>query len=240
MNKISLIIPVYNEEKRIKLTLSNCVSYFKNKKIDYEIIIVDDGSIDKTRLIVKDFSNKNKSIKLTKKRRNKGKGYSVKEGMLLASKDYLLFSDADLSAPIEETEKFIEIIKRGYDIVIASRNMKNSIIPIKQPFFRRFLGKIFPFIVNLLILPGYKDTQCGFKLFKKEVARKIFSKQKINGFSFDVEVLFIAKKYGYKTKEIPVIWSNSLGSKVNPVLDSIKMFLGILKIRLNDIKGIYN
>ena len=142
MNEISLIIPVYNEEKRIKLTLSNCISYFKNKKINYEIIIVDDGSTDKTRLIVKDFSNKNKNIKLTKQRNNKGKGYSVKEDMLLARGDYLLFSDADLSTPIREVEKFIKVIKSGYDIVIASRNMKGSIIPIKQPFFRSFLGSL--------------------------------------------------------------------------------------------------
>ena len=240
MNKISLIIPVYNEEKRIKLTLGKCISYFKNKKIDYEIIIVDDGSTDKTRLIIKDSLSKNKNIKLTKQRKNKGKGYSVKEGMLLANGDYLLFSDADLSTPIEEIEKFIKVMKKGYDIVIASRNMKDSIIPIKQPFFRKLLGQVFPFIVNLLILPGYKDTQCGFKLFKKEVAIKIFSKQKINDFGFDVEILFIAKKYGYKIKEIPVIWSNSLGSKVNPLLDSIRMFLDILKIRLNDIKNTYN
>jgi len=240
MNKISLIIPVYNEEKRIKLTLGKCISYFKNKKIDYEIIIVDDGSTDKTRLIIKDFLSKNKNIKLTKQRKNKGKGYSVKEGMLLANGDYLLFSDADLSTPIEEIEKFIKVMKKGYDIVIASRNMKDSIIPIKQPFFRKFLGQVFPLIVNLLILPGYKDTQCGFKLFKKEVAIKIFSKQKINDFGFDVEILFIAKKYGYKIKEIPVIWSNSLVSKVSPLLDSIRMFLDILKIRLNDIKNTYN
>ena len=240
MNKISLIIPVYNEEKRIKLTLGKCISYFKNKKIDYEIIIVDDGSTDKTRLIIKDYLSENKNIKLTKQRKNKGKGYSVKEGMLLANGDYLLFSDADLSTPIEEIEKFIKVMKKGYDIVIASRNMKDSIIPIKQPFFRKFLGQVFPFIVNLLILPGYKDTQCGFKLFKKEVAIKIFSKQKINDFGFDVEILFIAKKYGYKIKEIPVIWSNSLVSKVSPLLDSIRMFLDILKIRLNDIKNTYN
>jgi dolichyl-phosphate beta-glucosyltransferase len=240
MNKISLIIPVYNEEKRIKLTLSKCISYFKNKKIDYEIIIVDDGSTDKTRLIIKDYLSENKNIKLTKQRKNKGKGYSVKEGMLLANGDYLLFSDADLSTPIEEIEKFIKVMKKGYDIVIASRNMKDSIIPIKQPFFRKFLGQVFPLIVNLLILPGYKDTQCGFKLFKKEVAIKIFSKQKINDFGFDVEILFIAKKYGYKIKEIPVIWSNSLVSKVSPLLDSIRMFLDILKIRLNDIKNTYN
>ncbi len=240
MNEISLIIPVYNEEKRIKLTLSNCISYFKNKKINYEIIIVDDGSTDKTRLIVKDFSNKNKNIKLTKQRNNKGKGYSVKEDMLLARGDYLLFSDADLSTPIREVEKFIKVIKSGYDIVIASRNMKGSIIPIKQPFFRSFLGTIFPFIVSLLILPGYKDTQCGFKLFKKNVAKKIFNKQKINGFGFDVEILFIAKKHNYKTKELPVTWSNALGSKINPVKDSIRMLLDIFKIKLNNIKNIYN
>lgn len=233
---LSIIIPSYNEEKIISRTLTKIIDFLDKKDINYEIIVADDGSKDKTREIVKKFNN----ARLTKKRRNKGKGYSVKQGVMLAKGDYILFSDADLSTPIEELDKFMNIINKGYDIVIASRNLKESIIPVKQPFFRRILGKTFPLLVNFIILPGFKDTQCGFKLFKKETAKKIFKKQTLNGFSFDVELLFIAKRYNYKIKEAPVTWSNALDSKVNPINDSMRMFLDILKIRLNNIKGRYD
>lgn len=233
---LSVIIPAYNEENRIGKTLKKIIGYLERKKYDYEIILVDDGSKDKTIGVVK--SLKNKKVRILKNKHNLGKGGSVKNGMLAAKKDYLLFSDADLSTPIEELEKF-EKLKEKHDILIGSRALKESDIKIKQPFYRILMGKVFNFIVNIVVIWGIKDTQCGFKLFRKEAAKKIFSKQTFNGFSFDVELLFIAKKYGYSIKEIPVMWINSTESKVNALKDSIMMFIDLLKIRVNNLRGKY-
>ena len=251
--EISIIIPAYNEEKRIEKTLERIFSYMKLKKHDFEMVVVDDGSKDKTVEVVelfrkkidknkksKDIKKVNKNrIKILKNVKNKGKGHSVKRGMLAGEKKWLLFSDADLSTPIEEIEKFEKYIDQ-YSIIIASRNLKESQIKIKQPKLRSTLGKIFPFIVNLFTIRGIKDTQCGFKLFRKDVADKIFPLQTSKGFAFDVEVLFIAKKHNYKIKEIPVIWVNALGSKVDPIKDSIGMFLDLIRFRFNSIIGKYN
>ena len=246
--EISIIIPAYNEEKRIQKTLERIFSYMKEKKHDFEIIVVDDGSKDKTVELVELFRKKNSKgkkkadknrIKILKNIKNKGKGHSVKRGMLSGEKKWLLFSDADLSTPIEEIEKFEKYIDQ-YSIIIASRNLKESQIKIKQPKLRSTLGKIFPFVVNLFTIRGIKDTQCGFKLFRKDVAEKIFPLQTSKRFAFDVEVLFIAKKHGYKIKEIPVIWINALGSKVDPINDSISMFFDLIRFRFNSIIGKYN
>jgi dolichyl-phosphate beta-glucosyltransferase len=233
---ISVVIPAYNEEKRIGKTLRRVISYLNKRKDDYEIIVVDDCSKDRTVEVVKFL--KNKRLRVLKNRCNLGKGGSVKHGMLSAKKKYVLFSDADLSTPIEEIEKF-EKLKDKYDILIGSRALKESDIKIKQPFYRILMGKTFNLIVNILVVWGVKDTQCGFKWFRKDVVKKIFPKQTFNGFSFDVELLFIAKKYGYSIKEIPVTWLNSPDSKVSAVKDSIKMFLDLVKIRINDLRGKY-
>jgi dolichyl-phosphate beta-glucosyltransferase len=233
--KISIIIPSYNEEKRIGKTISRILSYLKKKRFNYEIIIVDDGSKDNTRNIVKKFL-KNKNIILTKKRENKGKGYSVKQGALMAKHNFILFSDADLSTPIQELDKFLKYIDK-YDIVIGSRALKGADIRIKQPFYRAFIGKTFNKIARLLTVKGIKDTQCGFKLFKN--CRDIFKKQAIDGFGFDVELLYIAQKKGLKIKELPVAWLNAEGSKVSAFKDSFKMFCDLLKIRFNSIMGKY-
>jgi dolichyl-phosphate beta-glucosyltransferase len=232
---LSVIIPSFNEEKRIGKTISRILSYLKKKRFNYEIIIVDDGSKDNTRNIVKKFL-KNKNIILTKKRENKGKGYSVKQGALIAKHNFILFSDADLSTPIQELDKFLKYIDK-YDIVIGSRALKGADIRIKQPFYRAFIGKTFNKIARLLTVKGIKDTQCGFKLFKN--CRDIFKKQTIDGFGFDVELLFISQKRGLKIKELPITWLNAEGSKVSAFKDSCKMFYDLLKIRFNSILGKY-
>ncbi|MFW6220621.1 MAG: dolichyl-phosphate beta-glucosyltransferase [Nanoarchaeota archaeon] len=235
---LSIVIPVFNEEERIKKSLFEIISYLKNSKIikNFEIIIVDDNSSDNTFNIV---SNFDKKIIVLKNKKNYGKGYSIKKGILNAKYDYILFTDADLATPINEIEKMLIEIKH-FDVVIASRNLKNSKIVVKQPFYRQILGNIFPFIVRFILISNIKDTQCGFKLFKRNVARKIFKLQTRYRFSFDVEILFIAKKKGFKIKEIPVKWIDKKGSKVNLLKDSTKMFIDLFKIKYNNYKKKYD
>jgi dolichyl-phosphate beta-glucosyltransferase len=158
--------------------------------------------------------------------------------MLAARKKYALFSDSDLSTPIEELDDFMKLRKK-YDVIIGSRALKDSKIRIKQQFYRVLMGKIFNFFVNILVVWGIKDTQCGFKLFSRQASQKIFKKQTFNGFSFDVEALFIAKKLGYRIKEMPVVWINSPDTKVSAIKDSIKMFASLLRIRFNALRGKY-
>lgn len=233
---ISIVIPAYNEEKRIGKSIKQIVKYLDKKKYSYEVIVVDDGAIDNTIDVVKKAGNK--YVRIIKNKKNMGKGYSVKTGILNAKYPLVLFSDSDLATPIEELDKFMEYIK-NYDIVIASRNLKESDIKVKQPFCRQLMGKTFPLLVNLIALGGFRDTQCGFKLFKTNAAKKIVSLQTFNRFSFDVEILFIAKKLGYKIKEAPVVWIDKEGSKVNPIKDSLEMLTDLFKIRLNNLLGKY-
>lgn len=240
MRNISVVIPAYNEEKNIGRTLVKIVDYFNKKRArPYEIIVVDDGGSDKTAEKVNYLIRKNKRIKLLKNGKNRGKGYSVKRGVLCAKYPLILFSDADLSTPIEELDKFVDLIQK-YDMVIASRNLKESDIQSKQPFYRAILGKFFALIVNILIFSDFKDTQCGFKLFKKDVVKEVFPLQTFNGFSFDVEVLCIAKKKKYSIKEAPVVWMSSNKSEVSPLKDPIRMFRDVLKIKLNSMRGYYS
>lgn len=234
--ELSIIIPARNEEKRIGKTLEYTCDYLQQKKIDYEIIVVDDGSTDDTRVVVKSFNNPR--IKLTNKRANRGKGYSVKQGLLLADKKYVLFMDADNSTRIEEIEKFFPCFK-DHDLVIASRNLPGSRIDIKQPYFRSLLGKIFPLCVKIFAVRGIKDTQCGFKMFKREVAQKIARLLTVDRFAFDVELLYIAKKFGYSIKEVPVAWYNDTDSRVG-LLTPLRMLRSLFKIRLRDLKGGYD
>lgn len=234
--EISVVIPAYNEEKRIEPTLKKVINYLENNFDKYEIIVVDDCSTDNTNKIVSKYKKNN--IKILRNKKNKGKGYSVKRGIQNAKYPLVLFSDSDLATPIEELGEFMNHIKE-YDIIIASRNMKESYIKVKQPLYRQFMGKTFPLLVNLIALRGFKDTQCGFKLFKTDIAKKIVSLQTLKGFSFDVEILFIAKKLGYKIKEVPVVWIDKEDSKVSPIKDSIKMLVDLFKIRYNNLLGKY-
>ena len=235
--KISLVVPAYNEEKLIVSSLKNILTYMIKNKYNFEVIVVDDGSKDKTKEKVR--SIKDKHVKLLSYKPNKGKGHAVKIGMLAAKGDLLLFLDADLSTPIEEIEKFIPLTK-NYDVVIASRALKESQIKVHQPFYRELIGKVFNKMVQLLAVGGIKDTQCGFKMFTRKAANMIFKRQRIYGWAFDVELLFIAKKYRLKVKEMPVTWINEGDSRVSPIKSSIQMFIQIFKINLNNIRGYYN
>lgn len=238
MHKISIIIPAYNEEKKIKKTLYKLVFYFNKNKFEYEIIIVDDGSTDKTIEIIKEFE-KLLNICILVNKVNKGKGYSVKKGILNAKYPLVLITDADLATPIEELTKFLKIIEQGFDIVIASRGLKESKLVVKQPFYRQIMGTTFPLLVRLLALRGFKDTQCGFKLFKTDLAKKIVNLQTIERFCFDVEILFIAKKMGCKIKEAPVVWISQQDSKVRIIKDTFNMLTDLFRIRLNNLSKKY-
>lgn len=232
MTLISIIIPAYNEEQRISATLDKIISYTNADNFyNYEIIVVDDGSKDNTTEIVGKYIEQFNVVRLVKQVVNQGKGAAVRRGMLDSKGDLLLFSDADLSTPIEELTKLIEKIKSGNDIAIGSRALNNDLIREHQPFYREIMGKTFNKIVQFLVIKGIFDTQCGFKLFTKEVGKKVFGLSKIDGFSFDVEVLYLASKLNYKISEVPVLWFNDDRSKVNPITDSIKMLNEIFKIK---------
>jgi dolichyl-phosphate beta-glucosyltransferase len=223
----SLIIPAYNEERRLGETLKNIINFLKNNYDNFEIIVVDDGSTDKTCDIVRSFDN----LKLIELGTNQGKGAAVRKGILSATGKIRIFTDADLSTPITEFPKAIEYLNQGYDIFIGSRALDHSLIKKHQPFYRELMGKTFNKFVQILVLWGIKDTQCGFKAFTANAAEAVFSKAVIDRFSFDVEALFIARKLKLKIAEVPVEWYNDEGTKVNALKDSFNMFLDILKIR---------
>ena len=235
MKSLSVVIPAYNESQRIKNTIDAVLKYLENWKIKFEIIVVDDGSIDNTADIVKNI--KDKRVRIVKNGKNYGKGYSVRNGVLNSKYEYVLFSDADLSTPIDMIDKFEKYL--DYDIIIGSRALSESDIKIKQPFYREFMGKTFNKFVRLFTVRGIKDTQCGFKLFKRNIAKKIFERATLNGFGFDVEILYIAKLNGIKIAEVPVVWKNSRISKVRPIKDSVNMFKDLFVIRINKAKGKY-
>lgn len=236
---LSVIIPVYNEEKRISLTLSETVKYLRKKKYLFEIIVIDDGSTDNTLKEVLKLKKKIPEILVEKLEKNKGKGAAVRKGMMLAQGKYLLFMDADNSTKINEIEKFLLKIKEGYQIAIGSRDLKESILNPPQPTIRRILGKIFRLLAHLICGTWQiKDSQCGFKLFTKKAGKEIFPCSKIDGFAFDVEILVIAQKKGYKIIELPVWWENKSGSKVKGK-KLLKMLPDLFKIRYYIWKGIY-
>ena len=230
---LSVIIPAYNEEERIGGTLAKIYSFLKTKNYDYEVIVVDDGSADKTiQEAQRSRLFKENNLRVIKNRINTGKGFSVKRGILASRGEYVLFSDADLSTPIEELDKLLAYIKEGYDVVIGSRGVIDSDVRVHQPWHREKMGKVFNLFVKSMLFKEFNDTQCGFKVFKGDVARGIAKHLKIYGFCFDVELLYLAKIKGCRIKEAGVVWHNSLQSKVSAVNSSINMFLDLIKIRL--------
>lgn len=231
---LSIVIPAYNESKRILQTLEKINSFLSANRVTAEVLIVDDGSRDNTRAVVEDFIRGKNNFYLLQNVTNKGKGISIQNGVMRAQGKYVLFSDADLSTPIESVLPMMNLMG-SYDGVIASRRLKDSKLVIRQPFYREFSGRVFSILVRLLLLKGFIDTQCGFKLFRAEVAKHIFSKLTIHRFGFDVEILFVAVKKGhYRIKEFPVQWTDSPSTTVRLLKDSINMFFDLLRVRRND------
>lgn len=236
---LSIIIPSYNEETVIEETLRKGIEYLEGTGILYEILVVCDGCKDNTGLIAEGFAKGNEWVTIIDRKVNMGKGYTVKEGCLKAKGEYIIFTDADFSTPIYEIEKLLKYLQEGYDIVIGSRAMKESDIQIPQPWYRENMGKIFNLFVQAIAVRGIKDTQCGFKGFKKSAAKEVFQRQTINGFSFDVELLYIARRLGYRIKEVPVSWLNRQASKVNPLVHPLQMLIDLIRIRIKGWKGTY-
>ncbi|MCC6933936.1 MAG: glycosyltransferase family 2 protein [Deltaproteobacteria bacterium] len=227
---LSIVIPAYNEEQRIGLTLDQTIEYFAKKQISYEIIVVDDGSKDKTKIVVDTYCKKLPLVKLLALEKNSGKGAAVSAGVVAAQGNVIIYMDADGATPIEEIERLFREIEAGAHIAIGSRALFSSETAIKTIWTRKLIGRIFNLIVNIFVLPAVADTQCGFKMFRKIVAHEIFPRLKSSRFAFDVEILYLARKMGCIIAEVPINWNNVPGSKVNIISDSTDMLFDILTI----------
>ncbi|MCS7309837.1 MAG: glycosyltransferase family 2 protein [Armatimonadota bacterium] len=227
---LSVVVPAYNEEGRLADTLPAMYSYLKEHYFPFELLVVDDGSTDHTPAIVQQFAQQHPEVRLISYQPNRGKGHAVRTGVLQAQGEWVLFSDADLATPIEELTRLAEKLREGYDIAIASRAAMGAQLVVRQPWYRELAGRSFNLMVQLLAVPGIHDTQCGFKLFRQQAAREIFSRCEENGFSFDIEVLHVAQRLGYRIAEVPVRWMHREGSKVRLLRDAVRMFLALLRI----------
>ena len=231
--RLSVVIPAYNEETRIERTLQRIVEYLNARGETYEILVVSDGSTDATETIVQRFAQAYPQVQLLVYQPNRGKGHAVRYGILRARGEHVLFSDADLATPIEELEKLEPYLDRGYPVAIGSRPLRESQLVIRQPFYREMAGRVFNKVVQLLAVRGIHDTQCGFKLFTREAAHEIFSRCRLNGFSFDFEALFYAQRLGYPIAEVPIRWMHQEGSKVRLLRDGLRMLRDLVWLRLN-------
>ena len=236
---LSIVIPAFNEASRIGDSIKRIDAFRSASPISIEVIVVDDGSVDGTAAIVSQAETK--GLRLLRNQSNHGKGYTVRQGVLAASGKYVLFSDADLSAPIEEAAKLLEVaMKENVDIVIGSRALDRKYIEKHQSPMREYGGIVFNVMVRLLLGLRLHDTQCGFKLFHRRRSRPIFEQQTTFGFGFDPELLFLAKRNGLTIREISVRWSHVEGSKISFFRDSIRMFSDLVRIRWNAISGRYS
>ncbi|MFA6295443.1 MAG: dolichyl-phosphate beta-glucosyltransferase [Candidatus Paceibacterota bacterium] len=230
---LSLIIPAYNEEKRLSKTLISVNDYLSHQSYDYEIIVIDDGSKDETVQLVSSLEKEIPYLKLLiQNDMNRGKGYAVRAGMLSAVGNYRLFMDADGSTSIDQIEKLRPFFLEGYDVVISSRRVSGAVIKAEQPWYRLFLGWIFRTIVEFIVPLGVKDSQNGFKMFSNKAAMDIFSQQTVFGWAFDVEILHLARKLNYRIKEIPVVWTDNDQSKVT-FKGMFNMLREVLKVRFH-------
>ena len=236
--ELSIIIPAYNEEKRLPQTLASIDKFLRKEKINAELIVVSDGSSDGTEEVVQKLKNEVSNLNLISYKQNQGKGYAVKMGVVSARGKLILFLDADNSTPIEEFLKLKNKIK-NYDIVIGSRKTENSDVKIAQPLYRVLLGRFGNFLIRIFLIDNISDTQCGFKLFRHNVAQEIFARQTIYGWGFDMEILAIAKLFNLSIAEVGVSWINSTQSRFRPIKDAYKTFLELIKIKMNLWMGRY-
>jgi len=238
--ELSIIIPAFNEERRLPKTLERIHSYLIARGLHAEVIVVDDGSTDGTAQLVNSFRCRYPELRLLSNGQNHGKGFSVRHGMLEAAGEIALFTDADLSAPIEEADKLLLPLRdKQYDGAIGSRALDRKLIAVHQSSLRETAGIIFNRVVRLVAGIPFADTQCGFKAFRRERSRRVFEQQRIEGFGFDPEILYLAQRHGLRVAEIPVRWAHDPATKVRVFSDSIRMFLNLLEIRWNGMAGRY-
>jgi len=229
---ISVVIPAYNEAKTITESVRRIQAFETACGADWEVVVVNDGSTDDTEKVLLDLQNADPGhVRILSEKRNRGKGFATKKGILSARGKYVLLTDADLSCPIKESTKLIRSLQEGADVAVGSRAVHAPDTEVQQTLKRRVAGRIFNLFVSLLAFRGIRDTQCGFKAFSREAAQEIFSRQTFDGFSFDVEVLYLAKKKGYRIQEVSVMWRQGPHSHVRLVPDSIRMLRDLLKIR---------
>jgi len=235
----SFILPAYNESERLSESLPKVLEYVREREFAAEIIVVNDGSTDKTAEVVRQFAVNNSMIVLLENPGNRGKGYSVRNGMLHARAEVALFTDADLSSPITEADKLFGALSAGADVAIGSRWLQRELQTERQPLMRQLYGRLFNLGLRVVLGLRYKDTQCGFKAFNRRAIDTVFTRQRIERWGFDPELLFLADKFKLKTLEVAVEWAHDHRSKIHPVRDGLRMGMEVLKIRWNSILGRY-
>lgn len=234
---LSIVIPAYNEEQRLPASLEKIDSFLEQQSYDAELLIVDNGSTDRTVSVASEFAESRPWVRVVKAA-VRGKGLAVKIGMQVATGEFRFICDADLSMPIEEITKFLPPQSEGYDVLMATREGQGA-QRIGEPLYRHLMGRIFNLIIKLAALPGIQDTQCGFKMFSRKAAEDLFSVQQMVGIGFDVELLFIARKRGYRIREVPIIWYFDPDSRMRLIYDSLYILLEIQQIHLNWHRGVY-
>jgi dolichyl-phosphate beta-glucosyltransferase len=236
----SIVIPAYNEGERLGATLEKVLGYVREQGWNAEVIVVNDGSRDNTAELVRGFAENNPALRLVENPGNRGKGYSVRNGMLQARGEVVVFSDADLSSPIEEMPKLLEALAAGADIAIGSRWLRAELQTQRQSLHRQLFGRVFNGLNRIILGLRFKDTQCGFKAFTRRAAQTILPLQRIERWGFDPEILFLAHKFGFRVEEVPVRWGHVGGTRINPLLDGSRMFQEMMRIRWYDVTGKYD
>ncbi|MCS7256551.1 MAG: glycosyltransferase family 2 protein [Thermomicrobium sp.] len=237
---LSLIIPAYNERDRIITTLETVTDFLEQGEIDYEVIVVSDGSTDGTDELASQFARTHPRVRLVAYRPNRGKGFAVRTGVATSRGRYVAFIDADLAVPISVVGAFLEALQDGYDIVVASRHHPESTVAAPPPWKRRVMSQVFAWLVRRLVIDAFPDTQCGAKGFRADIARKLFARQQIDHFSFDAEILFLALREGYAIKEIPITLYYTPTTSIRPIRDALLMLRDLFRIRLNAWRGRYD
>ena len=237
--QLSVVIPAFEEAARLGPTLERVRTYLAARPFESEVLVVVDGGRDGTLGLVRNLARAWPALRVLDNGVNRGKGYSVRRGMLAARGRYLLFSDADLSTPIAEVERLVAALDAGADVAIGSRALVDSDVRVRQAWWRQSMGRVFNRFVRLVAVPDLRDTQCGFKCFRRDAAQRIFARQRIARFSFDVELLWIARTLGYRVAELPVTWINHPSSRVHPLSDSCRMLVDLMCLRFNDWRGAY-
>lgn len=234
---LSIVIPAYNEEDRILPSLKQIAEYLATREYQAEVLVVDDGSRDATATVVEAFAADHPLVRLIRNP-HRGKGAAVRAGMLAARGAHRFLCDADLSMPIDQVSRFLPPVLEGVDVAIGSREAAGA-KRFDEPLHRHLMGRIFNAVVRLVAVSGFEDTQAGFKCFRAEAADWLFSRQRIDGFGFDVEIVYLAVKRGYRVVEVPIDWYHVPSSRVDPLRDSVRMFLEAFSVRLNDWRGAY-